>query len=172
MGLDHSTGIYIEDVHSEIRRIELQALIISGIIGFVIIILLIAISRQSHKIEEKRNRAEEELRKSRELYRTLAEAASEGVMIWSGQGLQANKTLLSWLGYTEEELQTVTLQEIFSSPEIPEIIDPETLYNELGSRQYVGCILKMKMGILLKRKPIFPEFFWRIESCPGSDPTS
>jgi PAS domain S-box-containing protein len=149
------TGIYIEDVHSEIRRMELQALIISGIIGFVIIILLIAISRQSHKIEEKRNKAEEELRKSRELYRTLAEAASEGVMIWSGQGLQANKTLLSWLGYTEEELQTLTLQGIFSSHEIPGIIDSETLYNELSSRRYVECVLKMKDGNLINAQADF-----------------
>jgi len=140
------TGIYIEDVHSEIRRMEFGALIISGTIGLVIIILLTAISRTSHKIEEKRNKAEEELRKSRELYRTLAEVASEGVMIWSGQGLQANKTLLSWLGYSEEELQTVTLSEILSSQYIPELTDSETLYDELSTRQYVECVLKIKSG--------------------------
>jgi signal-transduction protein with cAMP-binding, CBS, and nucleotidyltransferase domain len=144
------TGIYIEDVRSETRRMELQALIISGIIGFVIIILLTAISRQSHNIEQKRNKAEEELRKSRELYRTLAEAASEGVMIWSGQVLQANKTLLSWLGYTEEEWQTVTLQGIFSSPEIPNLNDSEALYDELSARRYVECVIKMKDGNLIK----------------------
>ncbi len=144
------TGIYIEDVRSEIQRIALKALIISGIIGLVIVILLIAISTQSHKIEEKRNRAEEDLRKSRELYRTLAEAASEGVMIWSEMGLQANKTLLSWLGYTEEELQSVALQEIFSSPEATDIQSPETLYEELSTRRYIDGVLKMKKGEQLK----------------------
>ena len=140
------TGIYIEDVRSEIHRMEFRALLISGIIGLVIIILLAAISRQSHRLEEKRTRAEEELKKSRELYRTLAEAASEGVMIWSGQGLQANKTLLSWLGFTEEELQALTIQEIFSAPEIQVFNDSNTLYEELGTRRYVECALTMKNG--------------------------
>jgi signal transduction histidine kinase len=82
------TGIYIEDVQSEIRRIELRAFIISGTIGLIIILLLIVITRQSHTIEQKRNKAEEELHKSRELYRTLAEAASEGVLIRAGLASQ------------------------------------------------------------------------------------
>ena len=114
------TGLYIDDVRSEIRRMEFRALVISGIIGMVIIVLLTAVSRQSHRIENKRNKAEEELRKSRELYRTLAEAASEGVLIWSRQGLQANKTLLSWLGYAEEELSGKTFRDLIISPEINE----------------------------------------------------
>jgi len=66
------TGIYIEDVTTEIRRMEIRALAISGIFGLVIMALLLAISRQSHKIEKKKSRAEEELHKSKELYRTLA----------------------------------------------------------------------------------------------------
>src|SRR4030043_64825 len=76
------TGIYIEDVRTEIRRMELRALVISAIIGMVIILLLSAIARQTHKIEQKRKTAEEELNKSKELYRTLAEAASGGVVMW------------------------------------------------------------------------------------------
>jgi signal-transduction protein with cAMP-binding, CBS, and nucleotidyltransferase domain/PAS domain-containing protein len=144
------TGIYIDDVRSEIRRIVIRALFISGIIGLVIIILLIAISRQSHKIEDERKRAEDELRKSKELYRTLAEAASEGVLIWSVQGLQANKTLLSWLGFTESELGDVTFKSIFSSTEMPDINDSETLFEDLSARRYVECVLRMKNGNLLK----------------------
>lgn len=144
------TGLYIDDVRSEIRRMEFRALMISGIIGLVIIVLLTAISRQSHRIENKRNKAEEELRKSRELYRTLAEAASEGVLIWSRQGLQANKTLLSWLGYAEEELTGKTLRDLITSPEITEINDAEMLYDELGTSRYVGCILIMKNGNPIK----------------------
>jgi len=143
------TGIYIEDVKSEIHRMELGALIISGIIGLGIIILLIVISGQSHKIEQKRKRAEEELQKSRELYRTLAEAASEGVLIWSVHGLQANKILLSWIGYTEEELKTITFHEIFVSPEIKEILDPESLYEELNSRRYIESFIRIRNGNLI-----------------------
>ena len=138
------TGIYIEDVRAEIRRIELRALIISGIIGIAIIILLAAISRQSHKIEQKRGNAEEELRKSRELYRTLAEAASEGVMIWSGQKLQVNKILLSWLGYTEEEFQDIPLKNVLISGDIEEFVDSDALYEELSTRRYIECVLRKK----------------------------
>jgi signal-transduction protein with cAMP-binding, CBS, and nucleotidyltransferase domain/PAS domain-containing protein len=140
------TGIYIEDVRTEIRKLEMKALIITGLFGLVIFALLLAISRQSHKIEEKRGRAEEELRRSRELYRTLAEAATEGVIIWSPQGLQANKTLLSWVKYTEEELQGLSLTDILKSEEIVFSDDPDKTFNELSSRQYVACALRNRDG--------------------------
>lgn len=140
------TGIYIEDVRTEIRSMEIRALAISGIFGLVIFALLFGISRQSHKIEQKRSRAEEELRKSRELYRTLAEAASEGVIIWSDQGLQANKTLLSWIGFTSEEILNRPISEIISSQVITDAESPAKLYEELTSRQYVECMLKTSTG--------------------------
>lgn len=140
------TGIYIEDVRTEIRRMEIRALAISGVFGLVIFALLFAISRQSHKIEQKRSRAEEELRKSRELYRTLAEAASEGVIIWSDQGLQANKTLLSWVDYTEEEILDMPVSEILISHEINAKESHEKLYEELTSMQYIDCMLKNRSG--------------------------
>jgi len=143
------TGIYIEDVKSEIHRMELRAMITSGIIGIGIIILLIVISGQSHKIEQKRTKAEEDLRKSKELYRTLAEAASEGVLIWSVHGLQANKILLSWLDYTEEELKKITFHEIFIAPEIKEILDPESLYEELNSRRFIESFIRVRNGNLI-----------------------
>ncbi|MHC1730776.1 MAG: DUF294 nucleotidyltransferase-like domain-containing protein [Bacteroidales bacterium] len=143
------TGIYIEDVRSEIRRMELSAVAISGIFGLLILALLIAISRQSHKIEQKRSRAEEELRKSRELYRTLAEAASEGVIIWSDSGMQANKTLLSWIGLTEEELLNRTLSDILVSDGIRGTNNHKALYEELSARQYTDCRLKTVTGDMI-----------------------
>lgn len=143
------TGIYIEDVRSEIRKLEFGAFVISGLIGIVIIILLVVISKQSHNIEKKRSRAEEELHKSRELYKTLAEAASEGVIILSAGGIQANKTLLSWLGYNDEELAGIKIRDILISPELPGLDDIETLYEELTSRRYVECALRSKKGTIL-----------------------
>ena len=140
------TGIYIEDVRTEIRRMEIRALAISGVFGLVIFALLFAISRQSHRIEKKRSQAEEELRKSRELYRTLAEAASEGVIIWSDQGLQANKTLLSWIGYEDEEIINLPIAEILVSREIQDTDSHGKLYEELAARQYIDCMLKTKNG--------------------------
>ena len=140
------TGIYVEDVRSEIRRMELGALIISGLIGLVIIILLTAIAKQSHIIEKKRSKAEEELHKSRELYKTLAEAASEGVIILSSRGIQANRTLLFWLGYEEKEFSSLKIQDILVSPEFTALNDPEALYKELSARRYVECALRLKDG--------------------------
>ncbi len=140
------TGIYVEDVRMEIRRMEIRTLAFSGVFGLVIIGLLLAISSQSHKIEQKRSRAEEELRKSRELYRTLAEAASEGVIIWSGQGLRANKTLLSWIELGEDEILNRPLTDILSSQSISDPDDPGKLYEELSARQFVECMLKTKTG--------------------------
>ncbi len=140
------TGIYIEDVRHEIRRMEIRAVAISAIFGLVIMALLFAISRQSHKIEQKRSRAEDELRKSRELYRTLAEAASEGVIIWSDSGLQANKTLLSWIGLSEDELLTRRLPDILESDVINGADDPGKLWEELSARQYTVCMLKTETG--------------------------
>ena len=144
------TGIYIDDVRTEIRRMERDALIISGLIGVFIILLLILISRQSHKIENKRNKAEEELLKSKELYRALAEAASEGVLIWSTQGLQLNKTLLSWLDYSEADQPGLNLETIFSSPVITGNNNPESFYEELTTSRYVECVLKTKSGRIIK----------------------
>jgi PAS domain S-box-containing protein len=143
------TGIYIEDVRSEIRRMEISAVAISGIFGLLILALLIAISRQSHKIEQKRSRAEDELRKSRELYRTLAEAASEGVIIWSDRGVQANKTLLSWIGLTEDELVNRTLSDILVSEGIRGTEDHKALFEELTARQYTDCRLKTVTGDMI-----------------------
>ncbi|MCU0461107.1 MAG: cache domain-containing protein [Bacteroidales bacterium] len=140
------TGIYIDDVTQEIRKMEFRALIISGIIGIVIILLLILISNQSHKTEKRRNLAEEELRKSRELYRTLAEASSEGVILWSSNGMQANKTILSWLDYEEREFISMKPDDIFTGTEIITSNDPDDLYEELTASHYSRCSLKTKKG--------------------------
>ncbi|MDF1559714.1 MAG: DUF294 nucleotidyltransferase-like domain-containing protein [Bacteroidales bacterium] len=140
------TGIYVDDVRDEIRRIEIRAVAISGIFGLVIMALLLAMSRQSHMIEQKRSRAEDELRKSRELYRTLAEAASEGVIIWSDSGLQANKTLLSWIGLSEDELLNRNLPDILECDVIKDADGPQKLWEELTARQYTVCMLKTETG--------------------------
>lgn len=144
------TGIYIEDVKSEIRRIETRALIISGIIAAVIILLLTAITRQSHRIEQKRKNTENDLIRSKELYRTLAEAATEGVLIWSPDGIHANKTLLSLLNYTEEEISDKHLNDLLSSQDI-EIPDSfEIFYENLRDRLYGECELKNIKGSSIK----------------------
>lgn len=140
------TGIYIDDVKTEIRKIERRALIISGSIGSLIALMLLFISRYSHSIELRRSRAEEELRRSRELYRTLAEQATEGVLIWSASGLQANKTLMSDLLYSEDELKNLSLHDIFISSALPGMESHEHFYSELETRRHTDIVLKRKDG--------------------------
>ncbi|MFA5815257.1 MAG: DUF294 nucleotidyltransferase-like domain-containing protein [Bacteroidales bacterium] len=140
------TGIYIEDVRMEIRRMETRAVLISGGIGLLIIILLVIITRQSHRIEICRRKAEQELMESRERYKALAEAASEGVLIWSGQGIHANKTLLAWLGYQEEELALKKLDQLIPDAGLSQFSGPETMYSELTVRMISECSLVGKGG--------------------------
>ena len=144
------TGIYIEDVRTEIRRMEFRALIISGVIGILIIILLSVITRQSHRIEQKRRKTEEDLFHSRELYRTLAEATTEGVIIWTNSGIQANKTLLTLLGYTEQEFNKKTVDDILASVDIDSRLGSDHAYEDLGLLQFGECELKSADGTLLK----------------------
>lgn len=106
------TGVYIEDVKTEIKRLEQEAILISGIIGLFIMVLLIFLTRQSFRIEVQRQKAERELRESRERYKALAEVSSDGVLIISSKGLHANKTLLGWLDYNEVDFQAITLDSL------------------------------------------------------------
>jgi signal-transduction protein with cAMP-binding, CBS, and nucleotidyltransferase domain len=144
------TGIYIEDVRIEIRGMEVRALTISGVIGLLILLLLIIMARQGHRIEAERSHAEEELHKSKELYRTLAEAASEGVLIWSSKGLQANKTLLSWLNYSEQELPQNSIRDIISSSLLSGFENAGHFYDLLSVRMHAECMLIQKDRTLLK----------------------
>ncbi len=142
------TGIYIEDVRLEIRRMENSAVLISGGISLLIIILLIVITRQSHGIEIRRRKAEQEVLDSRERYKALAEAASEGVLIWSGQGIHANRTLLSWLNFEEEELAGISLDQLIPDAGLDKFTSPEELFGELTTRMYLECSLLGKHGDL------------------------
>ncbi len=144
------TGIYIEDVRMEIKRIENRALMISGIIATIIILLLTVITRQSHRIEQKRKSTENDLIRSRELYRTLAEAASEGVLIWSTDGIHANKTLLSLLDYKEGEINDRYLNELLLSNEIEIPDNFEVFYENLQNRLYGECDLIKRDGNSIK----------------------
>lgn len=143
------TGIYLDDVKTEITRIEQRALLISGLIGVLIILMLIIVTTQSHRIEQRRKKAEDEVLRSRELYRTLAEATSEGVLIWSAYGLQGNKTLLSWLGYKEEELRNISLRDILNAPELKRYDDSDSFADRLDTVNFIETDLNTRDGSII-----------------------
>ena len=72
------TGVYIEDVKKEISSLTKRMIWISITISILIAVLLFYIIKQSLSIEQKRIQAENELHESKEKYRTLVEAATEG----------------------------------------------------------------------------------------------
>lgn len=94
------TGIYIEDVRAEIDRITRHLWLISAAISCLIGIILLINGRISLRIEARRQRAEDELRASRERYRALLDANQEGVVLISdGQVRTANDRARQLLGH-------------------------------------------------------------------------
>lgn len=110
------TGIYLEDVRAEISQMIRRVLQISVGISVIIAALLAYISTQGLNLERRRWRAETALRESEEKYRLLVEGTTEGVLlVLQDRPVYANKTLLTRLGYTEEELVQVPLDKILES---------------------------------------------------------
>ena len=110
------TGIYLEDVRAEISQLIRRVLQLSVGISVFIAALLAYISKQGLNLERQRWRAETALRDSEEKYRLLVEGTTEGVLlVLHDRPVYANKTLLSRLGYTEEELAQLPLEQILGS---------------------------------------------------------
>lgn len=112
------TGIYIEDVREEIDLMERSIVIISAIILFTVGVLMFFIMLQSLRIEQKRASAENALRESREKYKTLVEAATEGtLMVMDGKIAYANIPVQKMLGYSAKQLTGLKLSDIVFYPD-------------------------------------------------------
>lgn len=121
------TGIYIEDVKSEIARLETRIINVSMAISLTISLLLFFITYQNFRTEKLRISAEEDLHESREKYRALVEASTEGLIMILEEGqIFYNKTLYSILGYKENAPELV-LSELFVIPPKLKSIDIKTL---------------------------------------------
>lgn len=107
------TGIYLDDVESEIGNLTDNLIRICLAIVVLVTLLLFLIAQQSLKTERQRRRAEEALRYSHEKYRTLVESAGHGsLMVLEGRCAYANAPMLELLGYTEEELRLHDLHDL------------------------------------------------------------
>ncbi len=108
------TGIYLEDVKQEIKLIERNLLWISFIIILIIALALAYINRQSMMIERKRKEAEQKLLLSRQKYKSLVEASSEGtLMISDGRIIYVNQKFLNLSGYERKDIMDKSLEGIF-----------------------------------------------------------
>jgi len=118
------TGIYIEDVKKEISALTRRLLWISVGISILTALLLFYIIKQSLNIERKRIEAENDLNESKEKYRTLVEAATEGLLMLVDSKISfANAVLSKMIGYESAELIHCSLDEIISENNNKDIID-------------------------------------------------
>ncbi len=76
------TGIYLDDVKKEIAHLKNRLFAISAFIIAIIIIALVYIIKQSLNIENKRKAAEQKLLLSKQKYKTLVNASTEGTLMF------------------------------------------------------------------------------------------
>ncbi len=108
------TGIYLEDVQRETKKLTGNLINISLVIIAVIATLLIYITRESIKIEADRQKKETGLQESRKKYKTLVEAANEGIIMSFGtQFVYSNKTMQKMMGYSKNELTNIDYSSFF-----------------------------------------------------------
>ncbi|MDQ7772963.1 MAG: DUF294 nucleotidyltransferase-like domain-containing protein [Elusimicrobiales bacterium] len=107
------TGIYIEDVREEIKRLEASLIKISLLMAFIIAGILVYVNQQSLRVERSRRAAEKKLAESEEKYRKLVEAATEGIiMVLDGRPAYSNRMVLDMLGYSAEEFERLDLSDL------------------------------------------------------------
>jgi len=109
------TGIYLDDVQAEIGALKGRLTRVSLLISTIIILILAFIIRQSLKIEASRKMAEYDLLQSRQKYKTLVEASSEGtIMIKESRIIFSNQIFEQLTGKTHEALIASRFEEFFS----------------------------------------------------------
>jgi len=78
------------------------------------------------KSETERKQVDEALRESEEKFRTIFDGASDGMLIADAitkKFLQGNNAICSMLGYTNEEIKSLTIYDIHPSKDISHVVD-------------------------------------------------
>ncbi len=108
------TGIYVEDSRRDILSLKNQLIRISLGITLIIALILSYIIRQSFKIENRRNQAESDLKSSREKFKSLVEASTEGTLLFiNNQVKYANHTFSQFSGYSLEHVLNMQFDDLF-----------------------------------------------------------
>jgi len=107
------TGIYTDDVRSEIASIEKNLINTSLAISGAIVLLLMFVLQQSLRVEKERQEVLDNLHASTERYHTLVEATTEGtLLVLDNRCYYANSTFLNMLGYTTRQLEFLELADL------------------------------------------------------------
>jgi len=109
------TGIYLEDVHDEIKMLKNKLLRIALIFTLLISTILAFIIKQSFGIENKRRNAETKLRLSRRKYKSLVDASTEGtLMILKEEIIFSNVKFSNLSGYDPFKVRKLRFGDLFS----------------------------------------------------------
>lgn len=160
------TGIYLDDVEKEIHGLTARMVWLSVCIALILAVLLAYIARQSVRIEQEKHAADFAVRESKERYRALVEASSEGmVIVIDGACTFANAPFLELSGYAEPEIVLVGISELIvpykdeeeavirflaTLPKNSE--DPPTPRSEVPSADRnasLACLLRRRSGELV-----------------------
>jgi signal-transduction protein with cAMP-binding, CBS, and nucleotidyltransferase domain/PAS domain-containing protein len=108
------TGIYLEDVKLEIADLRKKLFRISGLIVFIIILTLVYVVKQSLNLENKRRKAEQNLWLSKQKYKSLVEASTEGtLMLLEGKVIFANLKFLKLYNCPDVQIEGLDFNSIF-----------------------------------------------------------
>jgi PAS domain S-box-containing protein len=141
------TGLYLDDVHDEIMRLERRLIHLSVGIFVVVALLLIYVMKQSLRLERDRFEAEESLRASTERYRSLVEATTEGtLLVLEGRCHYANPIFLELVGFREGELGLLDLADL-----LPEGPGNETAWENVRRLQEGAQAVPGFEGMLRRR---------------------
>ncbi len=108
------TGVYLDDVTAETRTLSGRLVALSAGVSLVLALVLAFMVFQSLGLERARLLAERAIHESRERYRALVEASTEGMVIVSGGACShANSCFIEMTGYSETELQLLGVRQLF-----------------------------------------------------------
>ncbi|MBL8025598.1 MAG: cache domain-containing protein, partial [Fibrobacteres bacterium] len=147
------TGLYIHDVIEETARLKNKLLIFSFVIFGAVTFLLLIIIRAGLKVEMKRSQAEDLLLESTKRYKTLVDAATEGmILVRSRTKLgYANPTALELIGVSSDGVSLLELNDIL--PSIPEnriINDTLKSIDKTLPAESFSCLIKRNDGSLIE----------------------
>jgi len=178
------TGIYLNDIRSETKKLTRNTIEISLAIFIFVLLLMFFLIRHALKIEISRQLAEKEKKVTFEKYKALAEANPEGViMVFEDLRLNLNKNMQRLLGYKDEDIPHLHIHDIISQQQIDRYLGDKYLrYLMLGVAEpknfeahlrrkdgsfinmFVNCsriIIEDRLAVVISAKDIMFEEFAR-----------
>jgi PAS domain S-box-containing protein len=112
------TGLYVEDVRTEIGRLSSRIIDVSALIAIVVVLLVLLILQQSVRLERRRQATSRALNESYEKYRALVEASTAATLLFiDHRCTTANVVAQEMLGYTPAEFALIDIADLIERQE-------------------------------------------------------